>query len=308
MKHILSTLFIICLIGCSTTTTKTKDMNKFDITLEPAVFDNKFPALYVHIMRDGKDEGKLHIRFPEIIEAWNDKEKKSLKFYQDNRYPAWPLSLECEPLELPVKWQGDSKSQSYVMKFDNGMTLTSSAKVDGNKVELSHKLFNATDKELKHLKMWNCMMMPGIPNLADFDVERTSVKISDEKELFTEQIPESKSIIGTIKPERHRFNAYCDASQRAYNENPHIGKHPGLPDDLNETIYYWECPDSIDEPVISTVSKDGSWGMATQSDNAPSVWTNPGIPCHHSDPTYPLCKAGETAEIKNEIEFFGKKN
>ena len=303
MKKILSGLFILCLIGCSTTTTKTKDMNKFDITLEPATFDNKFPALYVHITHDGKNEGKLHIRFPEIIEAWNDKEKKNLKFYQDNRSPAWPVKLECEPLELPVKWNGDSKNQSYVMKFDNGMTLTSNAKVDGDKVKFSHKLFNATDKELKDLKMWNCMMMTGFPNLADNRMKRTSVKISDKKELIREQIPECESIIETIKPERNRFAAFCD-SKLCSGKNPKILPHPGFPDDPNQTIYFWEVTNSIDKPVISTVSKDGSWGMATRSDNAPNVWTNPGIPCHHSDPTYPLCKAGETAEIQNEIEFF----
>ena len=305
MKQLLSTLFILCLIGCSTTTTKIKNMNKFDITLEPAVFDNKFPALYVHIKHEGKNEGKLHIRFPEIIEAWNDKEKRNMKFHQDNRHPAWPVKLECEPLELPVKWSGNAKNQSYVMKFDNGMTLTSNAKVDGSKVKFSHKLFNATDKELKNLKMWNCMMMTGFPNLADNRMKRTSVKISDKKELIRDQIPECESIIDSIKPERNRFAAFGN-SKLCSGKNPRIMPHPGFPDDTNQTIYFWEVADSIDKPVISTISKDGSWGMATQSDNAPNVWTNPGIPCHHSDPTYPLCKAGETAEIKNEIEFFGK--
>ena len=54
MKQLLSALFILCLIGCSTTTTKINEMNDFDITLEPAVFDNKFPALYVHIKHEGK--------------------------------------------------------------------------------------------------------------------------------------------------------------------------------------------------------------------------------------------------------------
>ncbi len=259
----------------------------------------------VAMVRSGKDEGKLHIRFPEIIEAWSDKDQKNLKFHQDNRSPAWPVKLECEPLELPVKWDGDLKNQTYVMEFDNGMTLTSSAKVEGSKVRFSHKLFNATDKELKNLKMWNCMMMTQIPNLGDNKMNRTSVKISEKKELIRGQIPECETIIETIKPERNRFSAFCD-SKLCCGENPRIIPHPGFPNDPDQTIYFWEVPDSIDEPEISTKSKDGSWGMATRSDNAPNVWTNPGIPCHHSDPTYPLCKAGETVEIKNEIEFFNK--
>ncbi len=303
MKQILLGTFIFLLIGCTTTATKTKAMKKFDITLEPATFDNKFPALYVHIMVDGKSEGKLHIRFPETIEGWNLKENRNMKFHQDNRHPAWPVKLECEPLELPVKWNGDSKNQSYVMKFDNGMTLTSSAKVDGNNVKFSHKLFNATDKELINLKMWNCMMMTQIPNLADNKMKRTSVEISEKKELIRKQIPECEPIIETIKPELNRFTAFCD-SKLCCGENPRTVPHPGFPDDPNQTIYFWEVTNSIDKPVISTESKDGSWGMATRSADAPNVWTNPGIPCHHSDPIYPLCKAGETVEIENEIVFF----
>lgn len=211
MKKILLGLFIISLIGCVTTTTKPKTMKKFDITLEPTTFDNKFPALFVHILLDGKDEGTLHIRFPEIIEGWNLKKNRNMKFYQDNRHPAWPVKLECEPLELPVKWNGDSKNQSYVLKLDNGMTLSSNAKVDGSNVKFSHKLFNATDKELKVLKMWNCMMMTRIPNLADNKMQRTSVKISKNTELIRKQIPECEPIIETIKPELNRFAAFCDS-------------------------------------------------------------------------------------------------
>ena len=147
------------------------------------------------------------------------------------------------------------------------------------------------------------MMMTAIPNLADNRMKRTSVKISEKNELIREQIPECESIIETIKPERNRFTAFCDSKQ-CCGKNPSIVPHPGFPDDPNQTIYFWEVTNSIDKPVISTVSKDGSWGMVTRSEDAPGVWSNPGIPCHHSDPTHPLCDPGKTAEINNEIEFF----
>jgi len=119
-------------------------------------------------------------------------------------------------------------------------------------------------------------MMTRIPNLADNLMKRTSVKISDKKELIREQIPECETIIETIKPERNRFAAFCN-SKLCSGENPKIVPHPGFPDDPNQTIYFWEVTNSIDKPIISTVSKDGSWGMTTRSDSAPNVWTNPRL-------------------------------
>jgi len=52
------------------------------------------------------------------------------------------------------------------------------------------------------------------------------------------------------------------------------------------------------------MSKDSQWGVATISNNAPGVWSNPGISCQHADLAYPLCKVGETIEITNKVVVF----
>lgn len=301
---------VIFISSCGAIKSTTKNKKKiFDIKIEPAVFDKKFPALYVHIYYDGKFQGKQYVRFPEVIEAWCDKNNNMIRYYQDNRLPAWPVDLPCEPLKLPVDWQGNDKCRSFTMKFDNGMVLTSEAKVEGNKLLFSHKLFNGTNLELKELKMWTCVQNLNVKNIADTRMRRTSVPVAGKFQLLRELIPACVPFEEAEKVVNQIFIGYSDVSKKFYKENPYIAKHPGHPDDNKEAIYFWQVEKSLDKPAIATVSKDGKWGVATVSENAKNVMANPGISCQHSDPTIPLCKPGDTVEIKNEMIFFeGKPN
>jgi len=306
MKLIIVLLTAVVFIsGCETTKSTTENKKKkFDIKIEPTVFDKKFPALFVHIDYDGKYQGKQYVRFPEVIEAWSTKNKKLVRFYQDNRLPEWPVDLPCEPLKLPVDWKGNDKERSFTMKLSNGMVLNSKAKVVGNKVLFSHKLFNDTNLELKKIKMWTCVQNINVENIADTRMERTSTPVNNKFQLFRKLIPacvpfeEAEKIVNQI------FIAYSDASKKFYKENPFIARHPGHPNDNKEAIYFWQVEKSISKPAIATVSKNGKWGVAVVSKDAVNVMANPAISCQHSDPTVPLCKPGETAEIKNKMIFF----
>ncbi len=308
MKYITLLLTALAAVaGCTSAqeVTEEKLVSDINVTIEGTDFHgNGFPALKIHINRKGVNEGSCFVRFPEMIEASEVKTDSFMKFYQDNRDPAWPVDLECEPLGLPVKWQGDDKSLSYELKFDNGMVLNSSARVEGTKVIMSHKLTNGTDMDLKDVKMWNCVQNVFLENINDPKMERTSTITAGEYELFKNMIPASKEYTDKVKPELQRFLGFKDLNSRSFKECPHVIPHPGFPDDPDQRIYFWESDKAIDVPIIATMSKDGQWGVATMSSQAPGVWSNPGISCQHADRAYPLCKAGETIDIVNQVVVF----
>jgi len=189
---------VAAITGCDEAKLETNEDNSMDsisVTLEGTTHHgNEFPALKIHIHRNGIDEGSSFVRFPEMIEASDVATNTFMKFYQDNRDPAWPVSLKCEPLNLPIKWEGCEKSLSYTMNFDNGMVLKSSAIVEGTTVTMSHKLTNATDLDLKDVKMWNCIQNVFLEKINDPKMERTFTTVDGKYNLFKDMVPDSKNI------------------------------------------------------------------------------------------------------------------
>jgi len=311
----IATLLLICTAitgcidkNCTNTLGKAKNTNtsSLDVSLKPYTFDEKFPALAIHITRNGQDEGFLYVRFPEIIEAWVPSAGKSLKFYQDNRIPQWPAVLECEPTKLPVQWQGDEKMLSYTMDFDNGMSLTSSAQVIKTGIILTHKLRNNTSLNLKELKMWNCVQLTTAPNLHDPLMERTHVLVDNKFKLIRQLVPKFKPWSLSESNLPHFFRAFTANEHRWYKEddNPHTSPHPGYPDDPSKAITTWQVIPLINTAVLATVSKDTRWGIATYSSDSDSVFTNATNTCHHADAAINSCPAGKTMMISNRILLF----
>lgn len=301
---IITCAILLTTVGCE----KNNDTenSSLDVTLKPYTFDKKFPALAIHISRNGQDEGFLYVRFPEIIEAWVPSAGKSLKFYQDNRFPEWPVDLQCEPLQLPVKWQGDEKMLSYTMDFDNGMSLTSSAHVIGTSVVLTHKLHNGTSLELNGLKMWNCVQLTTAPNLYDPFMERTNVLVNNEFQLIRDLVPNFEIWPESQKTHPHFFRAYRADSQRWYadDDNPHVSPHPGYPNDRSMDLTTWQVIPPVDMAILSTLSKDAQWGIATYSKKSKTAFCNASNTCHHADAAFEICKPGEIATITNKVLLF----
>lgn len=53
-------------------------------------------------------------------------------------------------------------------------------------------------------------------------------------------------------------------------------------------ITYRYSPDRVDEPMIATLSKDGTWVAVSFSRDPGNVWSNPQLTCQHVDPQVPL--------------------
>lgn len=260
-----------------------------------------FPVLDIHVARQDQNLGAIHVRFPETIEARQATNNRQLKFYQDIRSPEWPAQLECEPI-LPVQWSGDESHQSYTMALDNGMKLEARADFVKDRVELSYTLKNDTTIPLRDIRIWSCIQFQSIPELADPLMERTSILLEDRFVLLREQIPTFQAYPKEAAT-NHRFSGYMTGVKPPWKENPTILPHPGHPNDMAKAIYFWYVPKPIARPVIATTSRSGAWTVCTIAPDAPGVWTNPGISCHHADPVVDACEPGESVTVKNQLRL-----
>jgi hypothetical protein len=68
-------------------------------------------------------------------------------------------------------------------------------------------------------------------------------------------------------------------------------------------ITYRYSPDRVDQPIIATLSNDGTWVAASFSRDPGNVWTNPELTCQHVDPQVPL-PAGTHAQYEIKILIF----
>ena len=269
------------------------------IKLEGTQTGQGFPALLVHLERDGESQGRLRVRFPEGIDATRADDGRHLKFYQDIRSPAWPAKLECEPEALPVEWTGDEADTGYVMRLNNGMALTARATVEGAKVVMAYELENGTDIDMASCIIWSCVLLQPAPPIADNPMERTGVLSGGAFKLFRELIPHFEPF-PRDQAEYQRFAGYVEGMIPQH-DNPNIVPHPGFPDDRTKDNYFWRSPEPIDLGAIGTVSADGEWSVATVGEGVHSVWTNPGISCQHADPAGRPLKPGGTLTVTNAI-------
>jgi hypothetical protein len=270
-----------------------------ELKLEGTQTPQGFPSLRIHLTRHGEDAGFVRVRFPEGIDANRSGDGKHLKFYQDLRSPAWPAELETEPVKLPVEWTGDEQDTRYVMEFDNGMLLRARARAEDRRVVLSYELQNGTDVDLANVTIWSCVQLMHSPPLADFLMERTGVLVEEEFRLFRDLVP-GFTPYSREQAQYQRFAGY-PPGRVSGGPNPEVKPHPGFPDDRGKDNYFWYAPQPIEAEAIATLSRDGTWAVATVGKGANSVWTNPGISCQHADPAGGPCGPGATVSVTNSI-------
>ena len=68
-------------------------------------------------------------------------------------------------------------------------------------------------------------------------------------------------------------------------------------------VTYRYSPDRTDEPMIATVSRDGTWVAASFSRDPGNVWSNPELTCQHVDPQVPL-PHGAHAQYETKLLLF----
>ena len=272
-----------------------------ELALEGIINQWNYPALKIHIKRNGRKAGHLLVRMPEAIDARDKGSGRAMKFYQDTRDPAWRAKLECEPLDLPVTWTGTDKDLRHTIALDNGMVLRSRARVLPSTVRISYQLANNTAYDLQDVVIWSCIQLRPAPHLRDPLLRRTAVAVGGKFRLMRDLIPGFEPY-GDRDADRQRFTAYAAGVPRP-KQNPQVLPHPGFKDDPDKTISFWHVPQAVDVEVIATVARDGTWSVATYGAGASRVWTNPVISCQHADQVIPTCPTGKAVTSRIDICF-----
>ncbi len=60
----------------------------------------------------------------------------------------------------------------------------------------------------------------------------------------------------------------------------------------------------VEEPYVAIRGADSKRWIVTQWKPNNRVWTNPPVPCIHSDPIFPDCPVGETVSVSGNLRFY----
>lgn len=250
----------------------------------------------IHVKKNNIGKGHIYIRFPEVVQGKQCRGGEVLDFYRDNRNPLYPGNFQCEPTKLPVDWQGNDKQLFYEMTFDNNLVLHSRATVVNNsRVSLEFQLDNNTEMDLVEMDIESCVQPQYIPDICDHRAERTMVLTNGTWQAFKDAIPNFQGLLAGRKEVGEYFHAFTNRDYcPEFTSKNVVDKHHA-----GRITRWWIVPSVIDIPVIATISKDGSWTVATSCELSLNVWHNPALSCHHADIAIPECKAGQS--IKGEM-------
>jgi hypothetical protein len=298
---ILAILLCTSLFRCAY---KKAENSSFEITLLGKNNEYNLPYLEIQINKDNVDKGFLYLRFPEVIQTKCCGSNEVLDLYRDGRNPVWPANLQCEPIKLPVVWQGNEKELFYEMKLDNNMVLHSRAKVVDNSIFLEFQLDNNTNKDFVDIDIECCVQSQYVTDISDKHLERTMVLIDGTFRTFMDALPNFREFSDRSKIIDF-FHAYTkkDHSPELTSENIFDKPHPGYPDDPERKLRWWIVPLDIDIPVIATLSKDSTWSVATSSGKGINVWHNPVLSCQHVDYSISECKGGKSIKRKITVDI-----
>jgi len=73
--------------------------------------------------------------------------------------------------------------------------------------------------------------------------------------------------------------------------------------EVREGITHYNKSRAVDQPMVATLSIDGTWVVASFTRTAGNVWSNPELTCQHVDPQAPLA-AGGTAILEVKMLVF----
>jgi hypothetical protein len=71
----------------------------------------------------------------------------------------------------------------------------------------------------------------------------------------------------------------------------------------DDGITYYNKSRAVDLPLVSTVSTDGKWVVASFTRSVGNVWSNPELTCQHVDPQTSL-PAGGSAVLELKLLVF----
>ncbi len=197
----------------------------------------------------------------------------------------------------PSRWQfnGDSTEAWYEVTASDGNLFRASAVVDSMAVRLEMSLANKTEKPITDIRILVCTRAHTMREFADTSFESTWVAVDGRPE----QLGVGTTMIGEAPEDhvRHIMNVRGGPDNREL-------------DDMGWFSASWSKPfcrltrERAWPPVVATHARgDTTRWLGTIWEPSRAIFSNPRIPCIHSDPVPADCPPGQTTVTQGVVFF-----
>jgi hypothetical protein len=174
----------------------------------------------------------------------------------------------------PPAWRSAGASFEYNRELSGGVVMVARATLEDDGVRFRYELTNRSAARYDMIYAVTDPRLTGI--FHDVRMERTYVHHSDGFELLASDVPSRLTL-----PLDRWVPARVLASFTWPVPAQRIEKR-------EDGITYYNKSRRVDLPLIVTRSADGEWAVASFSQAAGNVWSNPELTCQHVDPQAPL--------------------
>lgn len=237
--------------------------------------ENNSPTLRVVLPGETDSDRSIEIIFPEHVTA-----RKRGAIDSEQLYRFRPGQGGTRPA-----WRRSGQSLEYEMELPGGVHMVARATLESDGVRLHYDLRNASSTAYDMIYAVTDPRLTG--RFHDVRLERTFVHHSSGFDLLASETPERLSMpLSRWLPARYLASfTWPIPSQRAERRA--------------DGIMYYTKSRAVDAAFIATLSSDRKWIVASFTEQAGNVWSNPELTCQHVDPQKPLPPNGRVAlEVK----------
>lgn len=240
------------------------------------VQDRVAPTVRIVLPGHSESDPAIEVLFPEHVSAL-----KSGSSVVEHLY----LSSSARSGDLS-HWRRLERSFEYERDLPHDIHLLARATLEDDGVRFHYEFTNRSSTE------WNMIYAVTDPRLTsifhDVRLERTYVHHAGGFELLASETPARLTM---------PLNQWLPARYLASFNWPVPSQRVERRDD---GITYYNKSRAVDQPLIATVSVDGSWVVASFTRDTGNVWSNPELTCQHVDPQASL-RAGQHAVLEVKI-------
>jgi len=184
--------------------------------------------------------------------------------------------------QRPV-WQRVGNSLQYERDFEPGIHMLARARLENDGVRFGYEFTNRSKVDYDMIYAVTDPRLTGI--FHDVRLERTYVHHKEGFDLLASETPSRLTmLLNDWLPSRYLVSfTWPIPTQRVEHRE--------------DGITYYNKSRAVYEPMISTISSDHRWIVASFSQTTGNVWSNPELTCQHVDPIRSLAP-GQKAEME----------
>jgi hypothetical protein len=237
--------------------------------------ENTQPTLRIVPPGQSTSDHAIEIIFPEhvTVRPHGNADAHQLYMWQPGQYGERPL------------WRRADRSLEYERNLPGAVHMLARATLEEDGVLFHFRLRNHSGKT------YDLIWAPIDPRLTsvfhDVRLERTYVHHTDGFDLLASETSSRLTMpLNKWLPSRYLASFTWPVPSK-------LVEH-------RDDIVYYNKSRTVDAPFIATLSKDGSWVVASFTRNTGNVWSNPELTCQHVDPQAAL-SPGEEAILETKL-------